>query len=210
MAVNQKLIVTALIVVPVVAAGTLGFDWVDVLFPPAEAHDVQAQPQSRFIRIEDETFSRQSMETGDILTVQGRLVSLVERDLRGWVSIFTKSPDDRWELVSSVPPGVFDIAGNSVVPYSVSVRALDGGVHHVHTQLNLATVGPGLGPGATVIVEGGPVEGEPIRPVLPPYMETAVIMPPDGAYDDLLLIIVAGVTLGGIAAAFAIKARSGA
>ena len=209
MAVNQKVIVTGLIVVPVVV-GTLGFDWVDVLFPPAEAHDVQAQLQSRFIRIEDETFSRQSMQTGDILTIQGRLVSLVERDLRGWVSAFTYHPKDVWEMVSSVPPGVFDIAGNSAVPYSVSVRALDGGVHHVHTQLNLATVGPGLGPGATVVVEGEPVEGEPIRPVLPPYMETVVIIPPDGAYDDLLLIIVAGVTLGGIAVALVIKARSGA
>ena len=114
---------------------------------PRAPHDVQAQLQSRFIRIEDETFSRQSMETGDILTVQGRLVSLVDRDLRGWVSIFTKSLEDRWELVSSVPPGVFDIAGNSAVPYSVSVRALDGGMYHVHTLLYLETVGPGLGSG---------------------------------------------------------------
>ena len=218
MAINPKLIVLGLGMVLV--AGTLGFDWVDALFPSAEAHGVQAQLQSRFVRIEDETFNTQSMQTGEILTVQGRLVSLVERDLRAWVSIFSESEDagDWWEVVDRDPPGgvfdfagdyppymapldnwdppggVFDIAGNSVVPYTVSARALHEGVYHMHTQLNVATVGPGLGPGATVVVEGEPIA----RPA-----------PPGGISEDLLLIIVAGVILGGIAAAFVIKARSG-
>ena len=248
MTVNQKLIVAGLGMVLV--AGTLGFDWADALFPSAEAHGVQAQLQSRFVRIEDETFNTQSMQTGEILTVQGRLVSLVERDLRAWVSILSESEDgvtyprptlppymtgsifsesedagDRWEIVGRDPPGgifdiagnyppymkpldasdppggVFDIAGNSVVPYTVSARALHEGVYHVHTLLTVATVGPGLGPGATVVVEG-----EPIAKPAPP---DPAAMPPGGASEDLLLIIVAGVILGGIAAAFVIKARSG-
>ena len=217
MTITTKLIVLGLGMVLV--AGTLGFDWVDVLFPPAEAHDVQAQLQSRFVRIEDETFNTQSMQTGEILTVQGQVVSLVERDLRAWVSIFFESESeitrDRWEVVNRDPPGgvfdipgnyppymtpldnsdppggVFDIPGNSVVPYTVSARALEEGVYHVHTQLNVASVGPGLGPGATVVVEGEPIAR------------------PGGTSEDLLLIIVAGVILGGIAAAFVIKVRSG-
>ena len=218
MTITTKLIVLGLGMVLV--AGTLGFDWADALFPSAEAHDVQAQLQSRFVRIENETFNTQSMQTGEILTVQGRLVSLVERDLRAWVSIFFESESeytrDRWEVVDRDPPGgvfdiaagdyppymtpldsrdppggVFDIAGNSVVPYTVSARALHEGVYHAHTQLNVATVGPGLGPGATVVVEGEPIAR------------------PGGASEDLLLIIVAGVILGGIVAAFVIKARLG-
>lgn len=220
MTITTKLIVLGLGMVLV--AGTLGFDWADALFPSAEAHYIQAQLQSRFVRIENETFNTQSMQTGEILTVQGRLVSLVERDLRGWVSIFTypesENAANRWEIVDRDPPGgvfdiagnyppymtpldtrkpsggVFDIAGNSVVPYTVSARALHEGVFHVHTQLNVATVGPGLGPGVTVVVEGEPI----VRPV-----------PPVGSSEGLLLIIVAGVILGGIAAAFVIKARSG-
>jgi hypothetical protein len=36
----------------------------------------------------------------------------------------------------------------------LSAKALEAGVYHVHTQLNVAKVGPGLGPGQTVVVEG--------------------------------------------------------
>ncbi|MXY60922.1 MAG: ammonia monooxygenase [Cenarchaeum sp. SB0665_bin_23] len=166
--INQKIIVLGLSIVLV--AGTLGFNWVETLFPTAEAHGVQAQLQSRFIRIEGETFNRQSLQTGEILTLKGELVSLVERDLRGWISIFSESTNagNRWEIMARDPPGnVFDIDGNSVTAYSISARALEAGVYHVHTQLNVATVGPGLGPGQTVVVEGEPI----IKPI--PYTNIA-------------------------------------
>ena len=166
--INQKIVVVGLSVVLV--AGTLGFDWVETLFPSAEGHGVQAQLQSRFIRIEDETFNRQSLQTGEILTLQGQLVSVVERDLRGWISIFSESTNagNRWEIMSRDPPGnVFDISGNSVTSYSISAKALEEGVYHVHTQLNVASVGPGLGPGQTVVVEGEPI----IKPI--PYTNIA-------------------------------------
>lgn len=166
--INQKIIVVGLSVALV--AGTLGFNWVDALFPSATAHGVQAQLQSRFIRIADEQFNRQSLQTGEILVLQGQLVSLVERDLRGWISIFSESTNagNRWEIMSRDPPGnVFDISGNTVTPYQISARALEAGVYHVHTQLNVASVGPGLGPGQTVVVEGEPI----IKPI--PYTNIA-------------------------------------
>ena len=153
--VDKKLIVIGLGVV--LALGSLGFNWVESILPSAEAHGVQAQLQSRFVRIEDETFNRQSLQTGEILTVNGVLVSLVERDMRAWISIFSESTNagNRWEMLARDPPGnVFDIPGNSVTPYSLSAKALEPGVYHVHTQLNIANVGPGLGPGQTVVVSG--------------------------------------------------------
>jgi len=153
--VDKKLIVIGLGVV--LALGSLGFNWVESILPAAEAHGVQAQLQSRFVRIEDETFNRQSLQTGEILTVNGVLVSLVERDMRAWISIFSESTNagNRWEMLARDPPGnVFDIEGNSVTSYSLSARALEPGVYHVHTQLNVANVGPGLGPGQTVVVSG--------------------------------------------------------
>ena len=153
--VDKKLTVIGLGLV--LALGTLGFNWVETILPSAEAHGVQAQLQSRFVRIEDETFNRQSLQTGEILTVNGVLVSLVERDMRAWISIFSESTNagNRWEMLARDPPGnVFDIEGNSVTPYSLSARALEPGVYHVHTQLNIASVGPGLGPGQTVVVDG--------------------------------------------------------
>jgi len=153
--VDKKLTVIALGVI--LALGTIGFNWVEYLLPTAEAHGVQAQLQSRFVRIEDETFNRQSLQTGEILTVNGVLVSLVERDMRAWLSIFSESTNagNRWEMLARDPPGnVFDIDGNSVTSYSLSAKALEPGVYHVHTQLNVANVGPGLGPGQTVVVSG--------------------------------------------------------
>ncbi len=114
------------------------------LIQTAEAHGVQAQLQSRFIQITDETIS----------------VSLVERDNRGWISLFSESTNsgNRWEIMARDPPGVvFEIEGNAVTPYSVTAKALEPGVYHVHTQLNVANVGPGLGPGTTVVVDGEPI-----------------------------------------------------
>ncbi len=166
--VEKKLFVLGLGVV--MALGTLGFNWVESLVPDAYAHGVQAQLQSRFVRIEDETFNRQSLQTGETLCLQGSLVSLVERDLRAWISIFSESTNagNRWEVLSRDPPGnVFDLGGNSVQDYQICAKALEPGVYHVHTQLNVASVGPGLGPGQTVVVEGDPI----IKPI--PYTNIA-------------------------------------
>jgi len=123
----------------------------------AEAHGVQAQLQSRFIQITNEAISRQSLSTGETLVLSGTLVSLVEREQRGWISLFSESTNsgNRWEIMARDPPGVvFQIPGNSITPYAITAKALEPGVYHVHTQLNVANVGPGLGPGTTVVVEG--------------------------------------------------------
>jgi methane/ammonia monooxygenase subunit B len=153
--VDKKIIVLGLGLV--LALGTVGFNWVETILPSAEAHGVQAQLQSRFVRIEDETFNRQSLQTGEQICLSGQLVSLVERDLRAWVSIFSESTNagNRWEIQSRDPPGnVIDLGGNTVTPYQICAMALEPGVYHVHTQLNIANVGPGLGPGQTVVVDG--------------------------------------------------------
>ncbi len=166
--VGKKLIVLGLGVI--LTLGTIGFNWVESILPTAEAHGVQAQLQSRFVRIEDETFNRQSLQTGEVLTVEGKLTSLVERDMRAWLSIFSESTNagNRWEILARDPPGnVFDIPGNSLVTYSISARALEPGVYHVHTQINIQNVGPGLGPGQTVVVDGDFI----IKPI--PYTNIA-------------------------------------
>ena len=77
------------------------------LLPMADGHGVQAQLQSRFVRINNEAFSAQSLNTGDTLVVTGELQSLVNRDMRGWISLFSESTNagNRWEFVSRDPPG---------------------------------------------------------------------------------------------------------
>src|ERR671926_190038 len=125
--------------------------------PVAEGHGVQAQLQSRFVRIQDESFSAQTLRTGDEITVTGTLQSLVNRPLRAWISLFSESTNagNRWEFIARDPPGnVFEIPPQGTVPYELRAKALEPGVYHVHTQLNIAGVGPGLGPGQTVQVTG--------------------------------------------------------
>jgi methane/ammonia monooxygenase subunit B len=147
---STTLIVTALASVMVLSA-------VLALIPVVEGHGVQAQLQSRFVRIQDETFSAQTLKTGDEITVSGTLQSLVNRPLRAWISLFSESTNagNRWEFISRDPPGnVFEIPPQATVPYELRAKALEPGVYHVHTQLNIAGVGPGLCPGQTVQVTG--------------------------------------------------------
>ena len=123
----------------------------------AQGHGVQAQLQSRFVRIQDEAFSTQTLNTGDQMTVTGTLQSLVNKPLRGWLSLFSESTNagNRWEFIARDPPGnIFDIPPQASVPYSITAKALEPGIYHVHTQLNIEHVGPGLGPGQTVQVSG--------------------------------------------------------
>jgi methane/ammonia monooxygenase subunit B len=150
---SKTLVVTALATVMVLSAFA-------VVFQSAEGHGVQAQLQSRFVRIDNEQFSDQTLNTGETLTVTGELKSLVNRPLRAWLSLFSESANagNRWEFLTRDPPGnIFDIAPGATVAYSITVRALEPATYHVHTQLNIEHVGPGLGRGATVVVTGSPI-----------------------------------------------------
>ena len=147
---SKTLVVTALATVMVLSA-------VIAYLPVADAHGVQAQLQSRFVRIDNEQFSDNTLTTGETLTVTGELESLVNRPLRAWLSLFSESSNarNRWEFLSRDPPGnIFDIPPGEIVPYSITVKALEPGTYHVHTQLNVEHVGPGLGRGQTVNVNG--------------------------------------------------------
>jgi methane/ammonia monooxygenase subunit B len=149
--IKSALAVTIAIVIVMSTAVTL------IPIKDAEGHGVQAQLQSRFVRIQDEAFSAQNLQTGEELTVTGTLQSLVNRPLRAWISLFSESTNagNRWEFTSRDPPGnVFELQPQATIPYTVTAKALEPGVYHVHTQLNVATVGPGLGPGQTVQVTG--------------------------------------------------------
>jgi methane/ammonia monooxygenase subunit B len=150
---SMTLIVTAL-------ASIMVLSTIFAYIPVAEGHGVQAQLQSRWVRIQDEAFSAQTLQTGDEIEVTGELQSLVNQPLRAWISLFAESTNagNRWEFVSRDPPGnVFEIPPQGTVPYTLRAKALEPGIYHVHTQLNIAGIGPGLGPGQTVQVSGEPI-----------------------------------------------------
>src|SRR5437667_10636548 len=101
--VDKKLIMAAICVI--ITLGAVGSSLAQ-MFQQAEAHGVQAQLQSRFVRIDDETWSKTSVKTGDTLSVSGKFVSLVNRDLRGWYTVYGNYPNagNRWEIVGRDPP----------------------------------------------------------------------------------------------------------
>ena len=71
-------------------------------------------------------------------------------------------------MLARDPPGnVFDIPGNSVLEYHYLLKHLKQ-VYITYTpNSTLLQVGPGLGPGQTVVVEGDPI----IKPI--PYTNIA-------------------------------------
>ena len=118
---SKMLIVTTLAAVTILSAIAAYMP----VIPEADAHGVQAQLQSRFVRIEDETWSAQTLNTGDELTVTGTLQSLVNRPLRAWLSVFSESTNagNRWEFMSRDPPGnVFEIPPQGTVPYETDCQ----------------------------------------------------------------------------------------
>src|SRR5688500_9556437 len=123
--IKSALAVTIAIVIVMSTAVTL------IPIEDAEGHGVQAQLQSRFVRIQDEAFSAQTLQTGEEITVTGTLQSLVNRPLRAWISLFSESTNagNRWEFIARDPPGnVFDIEPEATVPYTLTVRALEPGI----------------------------------------------------------------------------------
>ena len=172
-----------LLVVTIIAGTASVFGVMLSLIPDAEGHGVQAQLQSRFVRINNEAFSAQSLHTGDSIVVTGELQSLVNRPLRGWISLFSESTNagNRWEFISRDPPGnIINVPAQETIPYRLEAKALEPGIYHVHTQLNLASVGPGLGPGQTVQVTGEPI----LKPV--PWMNIV--------YQSIIIAAGLGVT----------------
>ena len=141
--------------------GIVSFSWIDSAIPIADAHDVQLQlATGNAIIIENETFDRESMQTGETLTIQGILVNIADRDIRGWISIFSESAstNNRWEMLARDPPDtVFEVPKNSAVEYSLSAKALEPDTYHIHTAFGIDKVGPVFGPGQTIVVQGDPI-----------------------------------------------------
>ncbi|MGY5148046.1 MAG: methane monooxygenase/ammonia monooxygenase subunit B [Candidatus Nitrosopumilus sp. bin_7KS] len=135
---------------------------ISILFMISNAHAHEVfYPATTFVRITDETFDKSHMQTGETLTIEGKITSNVDKDIPAWMSIFSESSyaDNRWEILARDPPTtVFDVVGGSSVDYSITVKALYPGTYHIHSQFNLDKIGPQLGPGQMIVVTGEPID----------------------------------------------------
>jgi len=171
---NKKLI---LIVIVLFFVGTY--------FHISEAN--QCSP--RDFRIEDETFSRQSMQVGEPVEIQGLIVSLSQDQLQlePWAvitfsdhssitnaiaKIFSEYPkicsggkydgNLNWYFTISYDPSEeFTLEPGDEVPYSITLIPQKSGTYHIQSAMLFDDIYRG-GPGQTVTVEGrdGVTEGE--------------------------------------------------
>lgn len=132
------------------------------------------------LRIEDETFSKHTVQTGEILEVTGSLVGLdpTQHPLKLW-SVITNSnqisfsydffriylePTNicsgksdgniNWYFQSSPNPSKeFVLKPNDVIEYSVSFIPQKAGVYKIHSAIFDGDIYR-MGPGQTIVVEG--------------------------------------------------------
>ncbi|MDE1764734.1 MAG: hypothetical protein KGI27_00525 [Thaumarchaeota archaeon] len=114
------------------------------LLPLASAHGVCTGMQPRFGRLDDVHFSSRSVQSGETTTITGNIVSLVQRDLQGYLAILSNSSSyAKWVIVSAEPTeSLFDIKQNSKVPFSITVKALQPGTYRLSP--GIYSLGTGL------------------------------------------------------------------
>lgn len=114
--------------------------------PYASAHGICGGIPPRYVHLEHTTLSKQTLQTGENFTITGNMTALTGNDLKGKLFLQTKpSPHGRL-VVPSIEPssGIFDIPGNSTIPYSITVTALLPGSYFVSSGLDLIGIGPSL------------------------------------------------------------------
>ena len=146
----------------------------DLFLPRASAHGVAPEFQSELIAIENEQFDDNSLKTGDNITIIGEIRSTSNGPLQVSLSVYTSQlyPDIettggiiRWKILSINPhPGIFEVPPRANVSYSITMKPLDPGLYHLHTQLNVINVGIVLSRGNAVNITGDSLESPELRP----------------------------------------------
>ena len=123
-------------------------------------------PTPRFGRLDDVSLSKQTIQTGETITITGKIVHMVQNHRQGWLAIHSDpGPYGRWNTISTQPrEHLIDIPGNSLIPFSITVKALQPGTYHLFPEVFLAGIGPAMSSldgnnrtKPTVVVTGEPI-----------------------------------------------------
>ena len=150
---------------------------VSVFFGSAYGHGVHSPIISGPFRIEDETFSTQSIDTENHLFITGKLVSLVDYPQQLELSMLVTTDQfqtlslsttlhnlqygmhrdypehDDWFFQTVAEPGKITLEPLETAEYKIITVPLKAGTYHVHTQV-MSDKGSKLGPGQAIVVEG--------------------------------------------------------
>jgi len=150
--------VTPLTVIASLLVTVMFFGSLFVSILPAYGHGVPEALQGKLVRIDDETFSPQTVQTGQKITVSGVIVNQVNQSLRTWISLLSQTTENNGlQIISTDPANVTEILPSGVVHYTLTIKALKPGLYHVHTQLIIENGEMVLGPGQTIFVQGNAI-----------------------------------------------------
>ena len=150
---------------------------ISVFFGSAYGHGVHSPITGGSLRIEDETFSDQSVDTENHLVITGKLVSLVDYSQQLELSMLVTT--DQFQTLSSstvihnlqygthrdyqehndwffqtvAEPDKIILEPLETVEYKIMTVPLKAGTYHIHTQVT-SEKGSKLGPGQTIVVDG--------------------------------------------------------
>jgi len=150
---------------------------ISIFFNSAYGHGVGFSIFSGSLRIEDESFSAQSINTEDRLLITGKLVSLVDYPQQLEMSMLVTTDQfqtlsastiihslqygiqrdyqehDDWFFQTVAEPDKITLEPSETVEYKITTVLLKAGTYHVHTQVT-SDNGSKLGPGQTITVDG--------------------------------------------------------
>lgn len=150
---------------------------ISIFFNSAYGHGVGFSIFSGPLRIEEESFSAQSINTEDRLLITGKLVSLVDPPQQLDLSILVTTDQfqtlslsttlhnlqygihrdyqehDDWFFQTVAEPDKIILEPGETVEYKITTVPLKAGTYHVHTQVT-SDNGSKLGPGQTIVVNG--------------------------------------------------------
>ena len=133
----------------------------------AAAHGLSTGgPTPRFGRLDDVSLSKQSIQTGETVTITGKIVYMQQNHTQGWLTIHSDPGiNGRWTIASTQPSDhLIDIPGNSLIPFSITIKALQPGTYHFVPEVYLVGIGPAMSSldgnnrtEPTVVVTGKPI-----------------------------------------------------
>ena len=160
-----------------ISVGIIMIIVISVLFGSAYGHGVPFSITSGPLRIEDETFSAQSVNTEDHLFITGKLVSLVDYPQQLELSMLVTTDQfqtlsvstvihnlqygihrdyqehDNWFFQTVAEPSMITLKPLETMEYKITTVPLKAGTYHVHTQV-ISDKSSKLGPGQTIEVDG--------------------------------------------------------
>ncbi|MDE1814339.1 MAG: hypothetical protein KGI05_06710 [Thaumarchaeota archaeon] len=117
----------------------------------------------RFIRPDSYMLSKESIHTGENVTITGKWVSLTDKTLQARMLFYSEpGQHGRWTILSMNPSGDFVIPGNSIIQYNITAKALLPGKYHLESGMDLIGIGASLMNNGCPASDNIQVDGNPL------------------------------------------------